>query len=37
VHSGHRYARALDSPQAELYRRDLPITDVAAHIYAADP
>jgi dimethylamine/trimethylamine dehydrogenase len=37
VHSGHRYARALDSPQAELYRRDLPISDVAAQIYAVDP
>src|SRR5271156_2079148 len=37
VHSGHRYARALDMPEAELYRRDLPISDVAAQIYAADP
>ena len=37
VHSGHRYARALDMPEAELYRRDLPISDVAARIYAADP
>jgi dimethylamine/trimethylamine dehydrogenase len=36
VHSGHRYARALDMPEAELYRRDVPITDVAARIYAAD-
>jgi dimethylamine/trimethylamine dehydrogenase len=37
VHSGHRYARALDMPDAELYRRDLPISEVAARIYAADP
>jgi dimethylamine/trimethylamine dehydrogenase len=37
VHSGHRYARALDMPEAELYRRDLPISDVAARIYAAEP
>jgi dimethylamine/trimethylamine dehydrogenase len=37
VHSGHRYARALDEPEAELYRRDLPIGDVAARIYAVDP
>jgi dimethylamine/trimethylamine dehydrogenase len=37
VHSGHRYARALDMPEAELYRRDLPISDVAARIYTADP
>jgi dimethylamine/trimethylamine dehydrogenase len=37
VHSGHRYARALDMPDAELYRRDLPITEVAASIYATEP
>ena len=37
VHSGHRYARALDMPEAELYRRDLPISDAAARIYTADP
>jgi dimethylamine/trimethylamine dehydrogenase len=37
VHSGHRYARALDMPEEDLYRRDAPISDVAARIYAADP
>jgi dimethylamine/trimethylamine dehydrogenase len=36
VHSGHRYARALDAPEAELYRRDLPITETAARTYAVD-
>jgi dimethylamine/trimethylamine dehydrogenase len=36
VHSGHRYARALDMPEAELYRRDAPVTEVAPQIYAAD-
>jgi dimethylamine/trimethylamine dehydrogenase len=36
VHSGHRYARGLDSPPGDLYRRDLPISEVAARIYAVD-
>jgi len=35
VHSGHRYARALDTPETELYRRDLPISDESPQIYAA--
>ena len=37
VHSGHRYARALDVPQAELYRRDLPISHETPQIYTAVP
>jgi dimethylamine/trimethylamine dehydrogenase len=37
VHSGHRYARALDMPDEELYRRDAPIIDTVARMYAADP
>jgi dimethylamine/trimethylamine dehydrogenase len=35
VHSGHRYARALDMPEAELYRRDLPIADESPQIFSA--
>jgi dimethylamine/trimethylamine dehydrogenase len=37
VHSGHRYARALDMPEAELYRRDAPIIETGARIYAGEP
>jgi len=35
VHSGHRYARALDMPGTELYRRDLPISEESPQTYAA--
>ncbi len=33
VHSGHRYARGLDVPGTELYRRDLPISEASPRIY----
>jgi len=37
VHSGHKYARALDGAETELYRRDLPISEEFSQIYAAVP
>lgn len=34
VHSGHRYARALDAaPDAELWRRDMPISEAPSRSY----
>jgi dimethylamine/trimethylamine dehydrogenase len=35
VHSGHRFARALDTPGTELYRRDVPISEKNPQTYAA--
>lgn len=36
VHSGHRYARALDVPDTELYRRDVPLSETAPQLYQAE-
>jgi dimethylamine/trimethylamine dehydrogenase len=35
VHSGHRFARSLDAPPGELYRRDAPLSIEVPRIYAA--